>query len=232
MFTCLMTPQNQSPTRRSSEREPADLPPGLVERQGRLAPVADICVMRWLKPAVIAGVGLIALGALFFWLHSDSDSVRVVLEHDVAGRRVARLYAKMYPPNGVGYYRFSFTNGPPVELRAGSGWSKPEELWGGDEWVRFIVPPNGAICRVNLVYTRLPLILAASNLLGAEMQRFPTAMSWVMDHSKGPWRQKNVRVKLRLPAESHNEITGANAGGPPLLPMRTRWAARIALFSR
>lgn len=27
-----------------------------------------------------------------------------------------------------------------------------------------------------------------------------------------------------------NKITGANAGGPPRLPMRTRWAARTAQF--
>ena len=29
-----------------------------------------------------------------------------------------------------------------------------------------------------------------------------------------------------------NKITGANAGGPRLLPMRTRWAARVAQFWR
>jgi hypothetical protein len=29
-----------------------------------------------------------------------------------------------------------------------------------------------------------------------------------------------------------NEITGANAGEPPQLPKRTRWAARIAQFGR
>ena len=29
-----------------------------------------------------------------------------------------------------------------------------------------------------------------------------------------------------------NEITGANAGGPRQLPMRTRWAARVAQFWR
>jgi len=29
-----------------------------------------------------------------------------------------------------------------------------------------------------------------------------------------------------------NKITGANAGGPRLLPMRTRWAARVAQFCR
>jgi hypothetical protein len=27
-----------------------------------------------------------------------------------------------------------------------------------------------------------------------------------------------------------NKITGANAGGPRQLPMRTRWAARVAQF--
>jgi hypothetical protein len=29
-----------------------------------------------------------------------------------------------------------------------------------------------------------------------------------------------------------NKITGANAGGPPQLPIRTRWAARVAQFGR
>ena len=29
-----------------------------------------------------------------------------------------------------------------------------------------------------------------------------------------------------------NKITGANAGGPRQLPMRTRWAARVARFGR
>lgn len=29
-----------------------------------------------------------------------------------------------------------------------------------------------------------------------------------------------------------NKITGATAGGPRQLPMRTHWAARVALFSR
>jgi hypothetical protein len=29
-----------------------------------------------------------------------------------------------------------------------------------------------------------------------------------------------------------NKITGANAGGPRQLPMRTRWAARVAQFWR
>jgi hypothetical protein len=29
-----------------------------------------------------------------------------------------------------------------------------------------------------------------------------------------------------------NEVTGANAGGPPRLRIRTRWAARIAQFWR
>jgi hypothetical protein len=29
-----------------------------------------------------------------------------------------------------------------------------------------------------------------------------------------------------------NKITGANAGGPPRLPMRTRWTAHIAEFCR
>jgi hypothetical protein len=28
-----------------------------------------------------------------------------------------------------------------------------------------------------------------------------------------------------------NKVTGANAGGPRQLPMRTRWAARVAQFS-
>jgi len=31
---------------------------------------------------------------------------------------------------------------------------------------------------------------------------------------------------------SPNKITGANAGGPPPLPLGTRWAARIAQFCR
>src|ERR1051326_1203276 len=30
----------------------------------------------------------------------------------------------------------------------------------------------------------------------------------------------------------HNKVTGANAGGLPQLPIRTRWAARIAQFRR
>jgi hypothetical protein len=29
-----------------------------------------------------------------------------------------------------------------------------------------------------------------------------------------------------------NKVTGANAGGPRQLPMRTRWAARVAQFGR
>ena len=29
-----------------------------------------------------------------------------------------------------------------------------------------------------------------------------------------------------------NKITGANAGGPRQLPMRTRWTARVAQFCR
>ena len=29
-----------------------------------------------------------------------------------------------------------------------------------------------------------------------------------------------------------NEVTRANAGGPPRFPVRTRWAARIAQFLR
>ncbi len=29
-----------------------------------------------------------------------------------------------------------------------------------------------------------------------------------------------------------NQITGANAGGPRQLPVRTHWAARIAHFTR
>jgi hypothetical protein len=29
-----------------------------------------------------------------------------------------------------------------------------------------------------------------------------------------------------------NKITGANAGGPPRLPMKMRWPARIAQFCR
>jgi len=29
-----------------------------------------------------------------------------------------------------------------------------------------------------------------------------------------------------------NKITGANAGGPRQVPMRTRWAARVAQFWR
>ena len=33
-------------------------------------------------------------------------------------------------------------------------------------------------------------------------------------------------------AASFNKITGANAGGPRPLPMRTRWAARVAQFCR
>ena len=32
--------------------------------------------------------------------------------------------------------------------------------------------------------------------------------------------------------EPPNKITGANAGGPRQLPMRTRWAARVAQFGR
>jgi hypothetical protein len=32
--------------------------------------------------------------------------------------------------------------------------------------------------------------------------------------------------------EMANKITGANAGGPRLFPMRTRWAARVAQFGR
>jgi len=38
--------------------------------------------------------------------------------------------------------------------------------------------------------------------------------------------------KLRREAASFNKITGANAGGPRQLPMRTRWAARVAQFWR
>jgi len=38
--------------------------------------------------------------------------------------------------------------------------------------------------------------------------------------------------ELRSIAEAPNKITGANAGGPRQLPMRTPWAARIAQFRR
>ena len=32
--------------------------------------------------------------------------------------------------------------------------------------------------------------------------------------------------------DAANEVTGANAGGPRLLPVRAHWAARIAQFNR
>ncbi len=35
-------------------------------------------------------------------------------------------------------------------------------------------------------------------------------------------------MEINLP----NKVTGANAGGPPVLPMGTHWAARIAQFRR
>ena len=34
------------------------------------------------------------------------------------------------------------------------------------------------------------------------------------------------------PSRLPNKITGANAGGPRQLPIRTRWAARVAQFCR
>ena len=40
--------------------------------------------------------------------------------------------------------------------------------------------------------------------------------------------QKRLAEGLLLPRP--NKITGANAGGPPRLPIRTHWAARIAQF--
>ena len=39
-------------------------------------------------------------------------------------------------------------------------------------------------------------------------------------------------VVLISPMKEANKITGANAGGPRQLPMRTRWAARVAQFHR
>jgi hypothetical protein len=40
------------------------------------------------------------------------------------------------------------------------------------------------------------------------------------------------RVTTAMRPEAPNTIIGANAGGPPQLPIRTRWAARMAQFSR
>ena len=45
-------------------------------------------------------------------------------------------------------------------------------------------------------------------------------------------RAHGVSKVVNLSARMSNKITGANAGGPRQLPMRTRWAARVAQFCR
>ena len=45
-------------------------------------------------------------------------------------------------------------------------------------------------------------------------------------------KQLRRRMFLSTMATPFNEITGANAGGLRLLPIRTHWAARIAQFRR
>jgi hypothetical protein len=49
-------------------------------------------------------------------------------------------------------------------------------------------------------------------------------------------RRQDATISLRtesvMPMKAFNKITGANAGGPRRLPMRTRWAARVAQFGR
>jgi hypothetical protein len=52
-------------------------------------------------------------------------------------------------------------------------------------------------------------------------------------NSLAEFYSKLTNVELRVwGGHTANKITRANAGGPPRLPIRTRWAARIAQFRR
>ena len=59
---------------------------------------------------------------------------------------------------------------------------------------------------------------------GVRHVRLGAAHRWACDHSAIPVDSDFRVVGMR----ASNKITGVNAGGSPQLPMRTRWAARVA----
>jgi hypothetical protein len=132
-----------------------------------------------------------------------------------------------------------------TQFRAAGVWGKPEDarwletgpIWPAEdrEYLAAVVPRNSNALRLFLDCRHPTLYDTLINLLNQPQYaaRFPRLRQW------GYWGFSNLRlvagwrrVSYRLAVPEHNKVTRANSGGPPQLPVRTPWAARIAQFRR
>ena len=160
--------------------------------------------MRSRKNLVIWGTALVALGALFFCLYATSEEpVRIARDQYIAGRRFITLRTAR---SRAGEYDFDTRTNPPVHLLIGGRWTEPEELHGpsfGE--LALVVPPEGGLCRADLIYRRAPPgpLAPVSILLrlGVAAERVGEVRDWLdKRHSK-----KGTSVEVRVPASLPKE---------------------------
>jgi hypothetical protein len=118
------------------------------------------------------------------------------------------------------------------QVRVRGRWTQPQEAFAGEV---FVVPAGADACRLSVRELQVLLAQRAVQLFDTYgvAKRVPALSLWVARHLSDKLPPvRHFTVEVSLPRRAHNEVTGANAGGPHSLAPPTSRAARIAQFWR